>query len=475
MLRFAEGPAQLTALPPIYCPTWDLYIGPQYGDADLMSARSRLVWFDHDPCDAGAVAQLAARINGRAVLLSNPNGMCAPSHIYDLFQGANASALATIDDSPVPTYGGLLPDDIHGKIRYPGTMLFVRFHLDSDTAALLIRTVSDESAPGVVVDLRPDYNVWLDMVGAWWYIVPVCVLPALYYGACAILASMYLHIHLVHIISSVSEGAPRSRGRSSSSRSVRETVRHVWSQCGIPQTALLIESTTTLLLCANSASGFGGIANSTYLGISLMQSQLSGLSCSSTLLSAIFWRRCRNTLLTLGKRAATPFDGFAEQHKTLATALLWTLVALPTVADVILGALVGYRIAQQFFLSAYTLLLMIIYAVIAIYFFQQARSFRGEVCDVVKGIDADMLAFVVRISRWTTRAGLFMVFTVCVLSVGATIWIWTPVGWSAFWALCGIGRAGISFCHIQEFRPRSRTKPVTTCGHPPASIPLGTR
>ncbi|XXQ37678.1 Receptor ligand binding region domain-containing protein [Plasmodiophora brassicae] len=467
-LLFVSGPEQLMALPPIYCPPWNTYVGPQNGDDGLRGVRSRLVWFEHDPCDADAVERVRPAIDGRAVLLGNQNPMCAPSHLYSLFQSANATFLAVIDESPVPTGGGLMADDVYGKRRHTGTMLFVRFHLDADLAALLVRTISGAGdAAGVIIDAHPDRNVWLDMTASWWYVVFVCALPALYFGVCAAFAASYLFTHVARFVTNASDQDVFSRPRSVRAR--------VSSQWGIPQTALLIEAATTLVLCVSAVSGFGGVLNGTYLGVCLMQSQLSGPGCSCTLLSAIFWGRCRDKLL-FGRPATTPFGVFAERHETLWNTILWTLVALPTIADVLVNVLIANRIAQQFFLGAYTLIFMAIYLVIAVYFFQQARTFRREVANILKDVDPERLAFVAGISRWTTRAGICMAFAICVLPFGATIWIWTPTGWTVFWALTPLIRAGNSFCHIQEFRPRTtRTQPESNCRPGGGPVPIHER
>lgn len=250
-LVFVEGPPQLVALPPTYCPTWDMYIGPQYDDAGLGRTRSQLVWFNDDPCDAGAIARQASLMNGRAVLLGNPNGVCSPSLMYDMFRATNATVVATIDASPVPTYGGILMDDVYGRRRHPGGMLFVRFHLDSDMANVLTRTVSDSNAASVVIEVTPDYNVWLDVIASWWYIVFVQVLPAIYYGTCSVLAVFYLYRHICFAISEPDHATPvtmRNRSRSLCGPLGRVVLR--WS---IPQTALLVESAATMVLCVNSA------------------------------------------------------------------------------------------------------------------------------------------------------------------------------------------------------------------------------
>ncbi|SPQ95753.1 unnamed protein product (mitochondrion) [Plasmodiophora brassicae] len=432
-----------------------MYIGPQYDDAGLGRTRSQLVWFNDDPCDAGAIARQASLMNGRAVLLGNPNGVCSPSLMYDMFRATNATVVATIDASPVPTYGGILMDDVYGRRRHPGGMLFVRFHLDSDMANVLTRTVSDSNAASVVIEVTPDYNVWLDVIASWWYIVFVQVLPAIYYGTCSVLAVFYLYRHICFAISEPDHATPvtmRNRSRSLCGPLGRVVLR--WS---IPQTALLVESAATMVLCVNSASDFGAALNFDYLALCVLQSQLSGVSCSCTLLSAIFWGRCRDKLFACGK-PPSPLERFAGRHQRLLSTMMWTLVALPAVADTVLGIVIGYRIAAQFFLEAYTLILMVVYAIIAVYFFQQARLFRKDASRVVGGVDPDMLAFVARISRWTTRCALCMIFTICILPIGATIWLWEPTGWTVFWTLTSVSRSGISLCHIQEFRPRDRGK-----------------
>jgi hypothetical protein len=237
-----------------------------------------------------------------------------------------------------------------------------------------------------------------------------------------------------------------------------EMRRTLWSAMTPPLVAMLVEAATVFLLGVFYAvDGQWSNTESTLKGFRLLFfGELLLLSLSSSVLVGLTFGDFRRTSKRLQHLAA---NSFVQRHRGALLAASAGLMALEVLSGVL------RRI--QFVYQALNAVSILVGALIAAWFFYEAKMFTGILKTLATSNNApastgsnEMLRGMVRhIQNWSYAAS----FTIAVSLIAALIatfhpyTLWRTVGWAAFWLCFHSLRAFLALCKVQLCRlPRNQ-------------------